>query len=144
MRRLLAIMVACGAAQAAASTLFSRQRRRYAGSRRHVLVSQGGARLRLAGDEIEDAVVSVMMGGVVLDLRQSRLPAPPARLDVLVVMGGLQLVVPAEWSVRIDVEQSMAGVDDSRTGGLDPDRPPDLVLSGRLVMGGISISSEMP
>jgi hypothetical protein len=68
----------------------------------------------------------------------------PARLDVLVITGGLQLVVPAGWKLRIDVEPDMAGIRDARTGSVDGEREPDLVLSGRIVMGGLDISTELP
>jgi hypothetical protein len=70
MGRLLTIVLVCAAAQTGAAYLFRRQRRRYAGDRRHILVVQGGSQLRPSGDEISDTVVSVMMGGVVLDLRE--------------------------------------------------------------------------
>lgn len=143
MRRLLTIVIACAAAQTGAAYLFRRQRKRYAGARRHILVTQGGSQLRLAGDEISDVVVSVMMGGVVLDLRDTELTQRPAHLDVLSIMGGVQLVVPRDWKVRIDVEPTMAGIHDGRTGRIDAEREPDLVVSGRLVMSGLDVSGEM-
>jgi hypothetical protein len=144
MRRLLTIVIACAAAQTGAAYLFQRQRKRYAGGRRHILVTQGGSQLRPSGDEISDVVVSVMMGGVVLDLRDTELAQRPAHLDVLSIMGGVQLVVPRDWKVRIDVEPTMAGIHDGRTGRIDSERKPDLVVSGRLVMSGLEISSEIP
>jgi hypothetical protein len=59
-------------------------------------------------------------------------------------MGGVQLVVPRDWKVRIDVEPTMAGIHDGRTGRIDSERKADLVVSGRLVMSGLEISSEIP
>jgi hypothetical protein len=143
MRRLLTIVIACAAVQTGATYLFQRQRKRYAGDRRHILVTQGGSQLRPSGDEISDVVVSVMMGGVVLDLRDTELAQRPAHLDVLSIMGGVQLVVPRDWKVRIDVEPTMAGIHDGRTGRIDSGEP-DMVVSGRLVMSGLDISSELP
>lgn len=144
MRRLLKLAMLCAAAHAVAAYIFRHERTRYAGGRRHILVVQGGAQLRPAGDEIADAVVSVMMGGVMLDLRGTQLTQRPARLDVLCIMGGLELIVPEDWKVRIDVEPVMGGVRDARSGSIAPERPADLVLTGRVVMGGVDISSEMP
>jgi hypothetical protein len=144
MRRLLRLVMVCVAAQAGTAYLFRRQRRRYAGDRHHILVVQGGSQVRPSEDEISDAVVSVMMGGVVLDLRETQLTRRPAHVDILSIMGGVQLVVPGDWNVRIDVEPTMAGIRDGRTGSIDPARPRDLVLSGQIVMSGLDISSEMP
>jgi hypothetical protein len=144
MRRLIRMALLFAAAHAAAGYLFRNERRRYAGNRRHILVVQGGAQLRPAGDEISDAVVSVMMGGVTLDLRGSRVTRPPIHLDILCVMGGLELIVPEEWKVVVNVEPTMGGVRDARRGTVDSERAADLVLSGRVIMGGIDISSTLP
>lgn len=144
MSRLLKIAILGIAAHAGAAYLFRQQRSKYAGSRRHILVVQGGSQLRPSGDEIEDAVISVMMGGVVLDLRETDLSRRPARLDILAIMGGLELVIPQSWKVRIDVEPAMGGIRDTRTGRIDPERALDLVLSGRVILGGLDISSELP
>jgi hypothetical protein len=144
MRRILTVVIAWAAAHTAAAYLFRQQRKHYAGARKHMMVVQGGAELRPSGDEISDAVVSVMMGGLLLDLRQAQLTTRPARLDVLSIMGGVELVVPEDWRVRIDVETTMAGVRDQRTGRMDAERPPDLIVSGRVVMSGLEISSQMP
>ncbi|HVL56755.1 MAG TPA: LiaF domain-containing protein [Burkholderiaceae bacterium] len=143
-RRLFAIAVLGAAAKIAALSMFRQQRIRYAGQRRHFLVTQGGAQLRPAPDEIADAVVSVMMGGIVLDLRDTRLAQRPARLDVLCVMGGIELIVPADWKLRIDVEPLMGGVNDARSGSIDAERPVDLIVSGRVVMGGVETRDAWP
>jgi hypothetical protein len=144
MGRLLKIAILGIAAHAGAAYLFRQQRTRYAGRRRHFVVVQGGAQLRPTGDEIQDAVVSVMMGGLVLDLRETELSRNPARLDILALMGGVELVIPESWKVSIDVHPTMGGIRDARAGRIDPERPVDLVLSGRVVMGGLDLSSTMP
>lgn len=144
MRRIVTVVLVWAAAHTAAACLFRRQRTRYAGTRRHFLVVQGGAELEPGGDEIGDAVVSVMMGGLTLDLRDAQLTRRPATLEILTVMGGVELVVPAEWRVRVDVDTMMGGVTDRRTPRPQPERPPDLILSGRVVMGGLEILSQMP
>ena len=143
-RRLVTAAVVGAAAQTGAIYLFRERRRRYAGERTHILVTQGGAHLRPAGEEIRDAVVSVLMGGVALDMRMTDLPRRPAHLDILAVMGGVTLVVPATWNVRIDVEPTMAGIIDGRPGTVDHGRPPDLLVSGRVVMGGLAVRNELP
>jgi hypothetical protein len=139
MRRIVTVVVVWAAAHTAAVWLFRRQRTRYAGARKHLMVVQGGADLRPSGEEIRDAVVSVMMGGLTLDLRGAQPAQRPAHLDILTVMGGTELIVPDDWRVQVDLETMMGGVADERTGPIDPERPVDLVLSGRVVMGGVEI-----
>jgi hypothetical protein len=59
-------------------------------------------------------------------------------------MGGVQLLVPADWKVQVDVKPVMGGVQDARTRGADPDRPVDLVLTGRVMLGGLEVASKAP
>jgi hypothetical protein len=139
MRRLIKLALIGTAVHWTAATVFRQQRNRYAGHRRHIMVVQGGLQLRPAEEDVRDAVVSVLMGGVVLDLRHTRLAQPPSRLDILCVMGGVELVVPPDWKLRIEVQPTMGGVEDSRRGRIDTERAVDLIVSGRVVMGGLEI-----
>jgi hypothetical protein len=140
--RLLKLAIVSTIAQSVSVQLFRRQRTRHASDRRHFLVTRGGSLLRPSADEMVDAVASVLMGGLELDLRQAPIGSPPARLELLCVMGGVVLIVPEHWKVRVDVEAVMGGIRDRRTGAVAADRPTDLVVSGRVVMGGLEICSS--
>jgi hypothetical protein len=144
MRRLATIAIGIAAAQTAAAVVFRQRRRRYAGARRHLLVVQGGMELRMSADEIEDLVVSVMMGGVLLDLRAANLTRRPAHIDVTAVMGGVMLVVPEGWKVRLEGEAVMGGVRYATRQSADVDQEPDLVVFARVVMGGLDVTDRMP
>ena len=144
MKRLSQLLIGLTVLQLALALWFRRSRNRIAGARNHFRVIWGGSSLRPSGEEIADSVVSVLKGGLVLDLRGTGLTDPPARLDVSVIMGGLMLVVPDDWNVRVDVQPLMAGVQDERRSTIDPARPVDLVVSGHVVMGGLDIASELP
>ncbi len=141
MKRILTFAVLSAAAHVGAGYLFRRRRRRHAGTRTHFLVTQGGVNVRPTGEEIADAVVSVLMDGAVLDLRDAELAERPARIDLLCVLGGVELVVPKEWRLRVDVEPVLGGVRDRRTREFDPERSVDLTISGRVLMGGLDISA---
>jgi hypothetical protein len=144
LRHLVISTAAIGAAHAAAIYLFRSTRTRYAGSRRHVLVTQGGTQLRASHREMDDAVVSVLMGGALLDYRQADFDHRPERIDALVIMGGLQVVVPPGWNVRVEADVTMGGIRDMRPDPPDGGRPADLVITGQVVMGGLEIRGELP
>ena len=143
LRRLVIATAAVGAAHAAAMYLFRSQRARYAGNRRHVLVTQGGTHLRASANEMDDAVISVLMGGALVDLRHLNPDPRRLRLDVLVVMGGFQVVVPSAWNVRVEADVAMGGIRDLRSDVLDAQRPVDVVITGRIVMGGLEVLDEL-
>jgi hypothetical protein len=144
LRRVVIIAAAIGAAHAGAILLFRTTRARDAGSRRHVLVTQGGVQLRAPNREMDDAVVSLLMGGALLDYRQQGSDHRLRRIDALVIMGGLQVVVAPDWNVRVEADVTMGGIRDTRPESPDADRPADLVITGQVVMGGLEIRDEPP
>ncbi len=140
-RHLAAAAAISAVAHAAWVYVLRRERIRLAGDRRHVLVTQGGQRLRLSASETDDAVVSVLMGGAELDLSDRGSRPAPARIDLLIVMGGVQLIVPEDWIVRVEVEALMGGVSDDRPGRAGQEGDADLVIRGRVLMGGLEVRS---
>ncbi len=78
-----------------------------------------------------------VMGGVELDLTEATIEDPPATIEMTVVMGGAQIAVPEGWKVRVDTKPILGGVDEH--GASDEEEHPDLVLTGKVVMGGVAI-----
>jgi hypothetical protein len=69
-----------------------------------------------------------------------RIHAPGAEVEVLVIMGGLDVYVPEDWNVINDVQVVMGAVEDNRKIGVPPgDRT--LVLKGFVMMGGVEIKT---
>jgi hypothetical protein len=55
------------------------------------------------------------MGGSKLDLRQAKIaPGTEAVVDVFTVMGGVELLVPRDWNVDVQLVPIMGGVNDDR------------------------------
>ncbi len=88
--------------------------------------------------------MTAFMGGCVLDLRQATLgPGEEATIDVLAIMAGHEIWVPAAWTVVMDVVPLLGGVDDKRLPPIEPppDNPPRLRLRGFILMGGVVIKN---
>jgi hypothetical protein len=93
--------------------------------------------------------ITAIMGGGQLDLRLATIPAgEEAVLDIVAVMGGVEIVVPASWEVSTPLLPFMGGVEDKRLPPLqtDPnatrkDNSGRLVLRGLVMMGGVHIKS---
>jgi len=87
--------------------------------------------------------VMTMFGGVLLDLRKVT-PAPTGiYLDLAVVMGGVNLVVPEGWRVKFDGNSVMAGFSDVTKTGPDDDVP-TVTLTGFVFMGGVQATTQAP
>jgi hypothetical protein len=90
--------------------------------------------------------ITAIMGGGQLDLRLATIPpGHEAILDIVAVMGGVEIVVPPHWEVSTPIFPFMGGVEDKRFPPLQTDSAPKesgrLVLRGIVMMGGVHIKS---
>jgi predicted membrane protein len=97
--------------------------------------------------------VAAFMGGGRIDLRLATIPpGEEATIDMLAVMGGFEIFVPATWTIATPIVPFMGSVEDHRLAPLPTDgstasfgatapAAPRLVLRGFLFMGGVHIRS---
>jgi hypothetical protein len=103
----------------------------------------GGEHLISSADPFFGGKVTNVFGGTILDLRKVN-PAPTGvSLDVLVVFGGLQLVIPRGWTILFDGTVFAGGFEDSTEPTSDPDAPVFRV-SGLVILGGVRASTRAP
>ncbi len=105
----------------------------------------GGARRVVAASGWTGGTVSVVFGGLELDLRGATLAAEGAVVSVDVVFGGVTMIVPPEWDVRLEGSPVFGGVSDSR---LRPPAPaggdavrPRLTVKATALFGGVEVKS---
>ena len=102
----------------------------------------GGVEDSVTSKAFKGGYLRAVMGGAELDLSEAIIEEKPATIEVTVIMGGAEIKVPSEWKVKVDVSQRMAGVEDERgQGDLAEEETPDLVITGKVVMGGLEINS---
>jgi Domain of unknown function (DUF1707)/Cell wall-active antibiotics response 4TMS YvqF len=80
-----------------------------------------------------------VMGGGALDLRQARFAEGEATINVVAVMGGIDVTVPEDAEVRVSGVGILGGLGGHRPSG--PGRPgaPRIVINYVGIMGGISV-----
>jgi predicted membrane protein len=114
-----------------------------------VFAVMGGVKRISTAERFRGGEITALMGGTQIDLRQATIPpGEEAVIDVFVIMGGGEILVPSSWTVVTQLVPVMGGVDDKRLPPLPGSaeslagRPaPRLVLRGLLLMGGIEIKS---
>jgi hypothetical protein len=99
-----------------------------------------GAKLTSEAREFRGGSMLAWYGGVDADLRGAEL-SPGARLHVAAMFGGIQLLVPPEWRVKVNLKAVAGGFD---VGGKDPDDPdaPLLVIDGYAFCGGVAVGRK--
>lgn len=99
-----------------------------------------GSSKKLTSKEFIGGKVLCLMGGSEINLAETELKEG-ANIKVNIVMGGVGLVVPKEWNIKLEVLPMMGGVDDqiNKFPGHVVDPEKKLVISGFVLMGGVDI-----
>ncbi|MFL5724567.1 MAG: hypothetical protein ACJ78H_14360 [Chloroflexota bacterium] len=90
---------------------------------------------------LRTGALELWYGGGVLDLRDATLAPEGATLNVKVVFGGGQVLVPATWRV-VTAVSGLGGVQDVRAVKDLPPDAPTLTIAGTLIGGGFAVQSE--
>lgn len=100
----------------------------------------GGSEQRVTAEAFTGGDLSAAFGGVELDLRDATVTDPPARVNVTAMFGGVEIVVPRDWNVQIDVLPVLGGVSDERPRSEAEHEDVDLVVTGFVAFGGVEIT----
>jgi predicted membrane protein len=82
-----------------------------------------------------------VMGACRLDLRQASIAGSEAVIDVLTVMGGVELRIPETWTVDARVLPLMGGVTDRSRRATGQTATQRLVIRGTAFMGGVEVKN---
>jgi len=113
-----------------------------------LFVVLGTQRREVTSGAFRGGSLAAIAGGCDVDLREAVLAGGEAKLEVLAFWGGINLRVPEDWNVSLQVTPVMGGADDSRfrklraleTGSLERrSGGPHLVVQGFVMMGGVEI-----
>jgi predicted membrane protein len=100
-----------------------------------------GSKRRWGKSVFRGAEITAFMGGCELDLRDALMSSGElAVVDVFVIMGGVNIFVPPNWTVSQEVEALLSGVHD-KTHSVPSNPAQHLLVRGTVVMGGVEISN---
>lgn len=99
----------------------------------------GGGQERITSADFKGGQVSVICGGVELDLREAGLADGKATIDVTVVCGGIEIMVPKDWLVSIQTSTVLGGTENNRQQPEPEDAKGELIITGTVVCGGIEV-----
>ena len=106
----------------------------------------GGAKRSNAGP-FHGGEITALMGGAQVDLRQAVIErGAQAAVDIFGVMGGIEIIVPPDWTISTPLMSILGGIEDKRLPPL-PGAPtgtstapaPRLVLRGLVMLGNVTL-----
>jgi hypothetical protein len=108
-----------------------------------VVAVMGGATRRGRWLPARTNYALALMGGAELDFREAVLPRGVTQVQVVTIMGGVEIIVPPGVNVESHGIGIMGGFDDAGDQEYDPDAP-TLRIAGLAVMGGVEIKFRYP
>jgi len=108
------------------------------GARIDASATMSGIVLKNDSQEFSGGEINAVMGAVEVDLRQAGI-ATEAVLHLSVIMGGVEIRVPREWSVVINGAPVLGGIEDKTVPPMVPGKR--LVIGGSVIMGGVEITN---
>ncbi len=107
----------------------------------HATALLGGFNRKCDSQQFRGGDFTAIMGGGKIDLRDAQIAADEteAVIDVFTVMGGMEILVPADWIVEQRYTPILGGYEDKtrRT----PGSTKRLAIQGTTIMGGVSVTN---
>ena len=100
----------------------------------------GGLDRRATSKTFTGGSVTAVFGGGELDLRDTAVPVRPARVNVVALFGGVDVIVPRDWNVRLDVVPVFGAAEDDRPRREAEHDEVDLVVTGFCAFGGVTVN----
>ena len=100
----------------------------------------GGVEKRNTSKGFTGADLTALFGGAELDLRDAGLQERPARINAVAMFGGVDVIVPRDWNVRLDVLPVLGGASDERPRREGEHEGVDLVVTGFAAFGGVTVT----
>ena len=105
----------------------------------------GGVQRTCRAASLRHGSVSVVCGGVDLDLREAVLDRAGATLALSATWGGVNVTVPPAWKVLVEHRAALGGVDARVTPPEElPDDAPVLRVEATARLGGVAIKASDP
>lgn len=106
----------------------------------HTFALMGGVHWISTSHEFRGGDASAIMGGVEIDLRNTQMkPGEDVIIDVLALMGGVEIFIPAGWRIKADVLPIMGAFENNARAGQDTG--PVLTVRGTVIMGAIEVKN---
>ncbi|HKQ96429.1 MAG TPA: DUF5668 domain-containing protein [Candidatus Polarisedimenticolia bacterium] len=109
-------------------------------SRLDAFAMLGGAEHKSNSADFRGGAVTAILGGSKIDLRLANVKDTPAVIDVFVMWGGVEILVPRDWGVSVQGTPIMGAFED-KTAPPAEGAGPRLVIKGVAIMGGVEIKN---
>jgi hypothetical protein len=108
---------------------------------RESLALFGGTKIKDRSEHLEHADVSSIFGGATLDLREAHIDRE-ASVDATAVFGGVEVLVPRGWRVKLAGVPIFGGYEDRTRSDAPTADAPTLHVNATAIFGGVNVAHE--
>jgi len=108
----------------------------------------GGGDHSYSSHQLEGGSLNAIMGGGKIDLREASIVGDTLVLDVFVMWGGIEIIIPKNWKVNVQGMPIMGGIENKtstsiiKENGVEPGKvEKQVVVKGMVLMGGLEIKN---
>jgi predicted membrane protein len=103
----------------------------------------GGGNISVNSQNFKGGKVTVLLGGKNLDLHQANLAEGTNILETTAIFGGIEVILPRDWKVVVNVTSIFGGVDDKRVINVNQvyESNKVLVIKGAAIFGGCELKT---
>lgn len=98
-----------------------------------------GMKRRIESQSFKGGHVTAVLGGMELDFTGAGLEAGKATIDATALFGGIDIKVPRDWKVVMDVAPILGGAEDKHRNVSDAEAKATLYIKGTAIFGGITV-----
>jgi predicted membrane protein len=93
-----------------------------------------------SGGLFNGGAITAIFGGFDLDLRRTTMKHESARIDVFILFGGGEIIIPEDWEVSVHASAIGGAVDNKRASLPVTEAPrPKLLITGTVLFGGVEV-----
>ncbi len=109
------------------------------GNKINISAILGGGEYRYSNKKLKGGKISAIMGGCEIDLRDSDFEGEEMIINVLALMGGIEIMVPQNWNVILEATPILGSIE-NKTKTLNGTKK-ELFITGEAIMGGVEIKN---
>jgi predicted membrane protein len=99
-----------------------------------------GSEKQIMSENFKGGQITSIFGGSEIDLRKAKLAPEVSELEITCVFGGVSIIVPSDWYVKVEVTPVFGGVEEQKIASDKfVDMSKQLVIKGTVVFGGAEI-----
>jgi predicted membrane protein len=101
----------------------------------------GGSEKRMTTKNFRGGKITSIFGGSTIDFTDSKLAEGQNELDVMSLFGGFKIIVPVDWTIKIEAMSILGGISDKRNRYTDDSSGKLLIIKGIALFGGGEIKN---